>query len=165
MSDEFFLSIDRVNDRLLLGDDETYREDGAARQIQFIDFELAGPNYRGYDIFKLFRTNEMAPASDDELLAPDLRARFGRQAPAYSTQLTTAGLARLAAEVDGISVNKALLMKTDGDRMRATDLVTRAHDAGLEVYTWTLRPENRFLAPPHSRGSSPAAWGGPPASS
>ncbi len=91
--------------------------------------------------------------------APDLRARFGRQAPAYSTQLTTAGLARLAAEVDGISVNKALLMKTDGDRMRATDLVTRAHDAGLEVYTWTLRPENRFLAPPHSRGSSPAAWG------
>ena len=35
----------------------------------------------------------------------------------------------------------------------------RAHDAGLEVYTWTLRPENRFLAPPHSRGSSPAAWG------
>ena len=39
--------------------------DGAA---VFIDFELAGPNYRGYDIFKLFRTNEMAPASDDELL-------------------------------------------------------------------------------------------------
>ena len=23
--------------------------------ITFIDFELAGPNYRGYDIFKLFR--------------------------------------------------------------------------------------------------------------
>ncbi|KAH8094140.1 hypothetical protein JL720_4130 [Aureococcus anophagefferens] len=39
--------------------------DGAA---VFIDFELAGPNYRGYDIFKLFRTNEMAPASDAELL-------------------------------------------------------------------------------------------------
>ena len=26
--------------------------------ITFIDFELAGPNYRGYDIFKLFRTSK-----------------------------------------------------------------------------------------------------------
>ena len=34
----------------------------------FIDFELSGPNYRGYDIFKLFRTNEMSPVCDAELL-------------------------------------------------------------------------------------------------
>lgn len=33
-----------------------------------IDFELAGPNYRGYDIFKLFRTNSLPAASDESLL-------------------------------------------------------------------------------------------------
>ena len=32
--------------------------------ITFIDFELAGPNYRGYDIFKLFRTSKLPAASD-----------------------------------------------------------------------------------------------------
>ncbi|KAH8078541.1 hypothetical protein JL720_9739 [Aureococcus anophagefferens] len=38
--------------------------DGAA---VFIDFELAGPNYRGRDISSSSATNEMAPASDAEL--------------------------------------------------------------------------------------------------
>jgi len=38
--------------------------DGAAT---FIDFELAGPNYRGYDIFKLFRTAGPSPVSDQNL--------------------------------------------------------------------------------------------------
>mmetsp|Transcript_8315 Transcript_8315/g.26004 ORF Transcript_8315/g.26004 Transcript_8315/m.26004 type:complete len:266 (+) Transcript_8315:2-799(+) len=34
----------------------------------FIDFELSGPNYRGYDIYKLFRTKALPPVPDDELL-------------------------------------------------------------------------------------------------
>jgi glycerophosphoryl diester phosphodiesterase len=29
------------------------------------------------------------------------------------------------------------------------------HDAGLEVWTWTLRPENRFLPEESRRGSTP----------
>ena len=37
--------------------------------ITFIDFELAGPNYRGYDIFKLFRTSKLPAASDASLLS------------------------------------------------------------------------------------------------
>jgi len=92
--------------------------------------------------------------------APDLRAQFGRKALPYSAQLTSAGLARLAGEVDGISVDKSLLLTSERDgRVHATDLVARAHDAGLRVFTWTLRPENRFLAPGHRRGSSPRDWG------
>jgi glycerophosphoryl diester phosphodiesterase len=27
------------------------------------------------------------------------------------------------------------------------------------VFTWTLRPENRFLAPGHRVGTAPAEWG------
>jgi len=97
---------------------------------------------------------------EDRGSAPDLRARFGRRALPYSAQLTDAGLARLAREVDGISVNKSLLV-TDGPHgtVRATDLVRRAHDAGLSVFTWTLRPENRFLHPAHRVGRSPRDWG------
>ena len=37
--------------------------------VTFIDFELAGPNYRGYDIFKLFRTSKLPAASDASLLS------------------------------------------------------------------------------------------------
>ena len=34
-----------------------------------------------------------------------------------------------------------------------------AHEHGLSVFTWTLRPENRFLAPGHRVGAAPADWG------
>lgn len=92
--------------------------------------------------------------------APDLRARFGRRALPYAAQLTDAGLARLAREVDGVSVDKALLLADAGHgAARATDLVRRAHDRGLTVFTWTLRPENRFLHPAHRVGRSPRDWG------
>lgn len=92
--------------------------------------------------------------------APDLRARFGRKALPYSAQLTASGLARLAQDVDGVSVDKTLLLDagTDG-RVRVTDLVSRIHDSGMTAFTWTLRPENRFLAPAHRRGTVPRDWG------
>jgi glycerophosphoryl diester phosphodiesterase len=85
----------------------------------------------------------------------DLVARFGRKALPYSAHLTNAGLARLAEEVDGISVDKRLLLATDasGTVTGPTDLVARAHAVGLEVYTWTLRAENRFLARGFRRGT------------
>jgi glycerophosphoryl diester phosphodiesterase len=92
--------------------------------------------------------------------APDLVARFGRKALPYSAQLTGSGLARLAREVDGVSVDKTLLLDSGSDgTVRATDLVSRIHDAGLTAFTWTLRPENRFLAPGHRRGTAPRDWG------
>lgn len=86
--------------------------------------------------------------------APDLVARFGSRALPYSAQLTDAGLARLAKGVDGVSVDKSLLLRESG-----AALVARAHAAGLDVFTWTLRPENRFLAPEHRVGKSPRDWG------
>jgi glycerophosphoryl diester phosphodiesterase len=92
---------------------------------------------------------------------PDLVARYGRKALPYSAHLTAAGLARLAAEVDGISVDKKLLLRTDatGTVVGTTDLVERAHAAGLEVYTWTLRAENRFLGKGMRRGTAPSHFG------
>jgi glycerophosphoryl diester phosphodiesterase len=92
--------------------------------------------------------------------APDLVARFGRRALPYSEQLTEAGLARLAREVDGVSVDKSrLIVRAQDGSATTTSLVADAHAAGLQVFVWTLRPENRFLIAPHRRGASPRDWG------
>jgi len=95
--------------------------------------------------------------------AADLVARDGSAATPYSDQLTDAGLARLARDVDGISVDKSLLLTDATGSARApvgtTDLVARAHEHGLTVFTWTLRPENHFLAAGHRVGAVDADWG------
>lgn len=92
--------------------------------------------------------------------AADLVARDGSAATSYSEQLADAGLARLARDVDGISVDKSLLLDTSEDgRVGTSSLVTRAHELGLQVLTWTFRPENRFLTPGHRVGSGAADWG------
>ena len=91
----------------------------------------------------------------------DLVARDGARARTYAEHLTDAGLARLATEVHGISVNKQLLLDIDraGKLVGSTDLVDRAHEAGLSVYCWTLRPENRFLPRQLRSGARPGGHG------
>ena len=101
----------------------------------------------------------------------DLVLADGRAAAAYDAFVTEEGLFDLAGRVDGVSVGKARLV--DGARPAASagagagagapltgaDLVDAAHSAGLEIYTWTLRPENRFLTPRFRRGRARAAYG------
>ncbi|EAR25020.1 glycerophosphoryl diester phosphodiesterase [marine actinobacterium PHSC20C1] len=84
----------------------------------------------------------------------DLVARLGSQAPTYAEHLSDEGLSQLAREVDGISVDKKMLMVKDlaGSLTGTNDLVARAHAAGLQVFCWTLRAENRFL-PKNMRSS------------
>jgi glycerophosphoryl diester phosphodiesterase len=88
-------------------------------------------------------------------------ARHGAKARSYASYLTDDGLAELAAQVDGISVDKHILLTTDAASRRpgVTDLVTRAHAAGLSVFCWTLRAENQFLAKPLRLGSCASAFG------
>ncbi len=65
----------------------------------------------------------------------------------YAWYRSDAGLDLLAGRVDGISVAKANLLRVGvlGQALGPTNLVERAHARGLRVFTWTLRPENRFL--------------------
>jgi glycerophosphoryl diester phosphodiesterase len=78
----------------------------------------------------------------------DLVALHGSAARSYADHLSDAGLATLASEVDGVSVARKLILELDRAKkaVGVTDLVERAHAAGLEVYCWTLRAENKFLA-------------------
>lgn len=90
----------------------------------------------------------------------DLVAARGKDAPTYASQLTSAGLDRLAQEVDGVSLDKKLLLQeTGGKVVGPTDVVARAHERGLQVYTWTCRPENAFLAKSFRRGRDKTAFG------
>lgn len=89
-------------------------------------------------------------------------AAHGKDAALFSSYLTDEGLAALAASnIDGISVDKRMLLLTDkaGHATGTNDLVQRAHAAGLTVFSWTLRAENHFLAKNFHRGKSPRDFG------
>ena len=96
---------------------------------------------------------------DAEGAAPDLIEAQADAAPSYRSQLSDASLARLAEEVDGISPSALLLLDRDAGGIRTTDVVARAHRAGLSVFTWTLRPENAFLPAEFRRGRLARDWG------
>lgn len=78
----------------------------------------------------------------------------------YIDQISDDGLALLASEVDGISVDRNLVITTDvtGNMTGTTTIVERAHASGLRVFTWTLRAENRFLAPNHRLPGALGDW-------
>jgi glycerophosphoryl diester phosphodiesterase len=57
------------------------------------------------------------------------------------------GLRKIAEYADGIGPEKRLVVpvNADGSLGTPTDLVTRAHAAGLLVHVWTIRAEKEFL--------------------
>lgn len=83
----------------------------------------------------------------------DLVATMGRAAPSYRDAVTPRGLAAMGGQVDGISVNKRMLLEA------GNTIVPDAHAAGLRVFTWTCRPENAFLAAPYRAHGGKAAFG------
>jgi glycerophosphoryl diester phosphodiesterase len=67
----------------------------------------------------------------------------------------------MAGYARGIGVEKSLIIPRDGEGawLPPTDLVARAHAAGLLVHAWTFRAENYFLPLELRRGGDPAAHG------
>ncbi|MBU3994160.1 MAG: glycerophosphodiester phosphodiesterase [Actinobacteria bacterium] len=86
---------------------------------------------------------------------------LGNSAHSWPWYRSDEGLDSLVGRVDGISVAKADLLSFDarGRRTGATNLVERAHERGLVVYTWTLRPENAYLNAAHTRAGGKGAAG------
>jgi len=73
--------------------------------------------------------------------------------------VTDAGLRDIATYADGIGANRRLIVPAaaDGLLLPPTDLVRRAHAAGLVVHVWTLRNEPSFLSPSY-RGRPEAEY-------
>lgn len=71
--------------------------------------------------------------------------------------ISDARLKEIASYADGIGPDRRLVVPAgpDGRLLPPTDLVTRAHAAGLVVHVWTLRNEGVFLSP--SYNGDPAA--------
>lgn len=90
----------------------------------------------------------------------DEAARPGR-ARSYAWYRSDAGLDLLATKVDGVSVAKGNLIRLNalGRATGPTNLVQRAHARGLRVYTWTLRPENRYLSVRYQTSVRGGEWG------
>lgn len=88
-------------------------------------------------------------------------AAGGLRARSYSWYRTNRGLDELRGEVDGISVDKGSLIRTNafGRATGPSDLAERAHERGLSVFTWTLRPENRYLNIRYHSSLNGADWG------
>ncbi len=91
----------------------------------------------------------------------DLVATQGRAAPTYREQARPAGLDRLVGRVDGISVDKKMILAPDklGRATGPASVVADAHARGLRVFTWTCRPENVFLVGQFRRGRAKAEFG------
>lgn len=91
----------------------------------------------------------------------DLMTAQGKAAPTYPQIAQPAGLDALVGAVDGISVDKRMILAPDrrGRTTGPSPLVDNAHARGLRVYTWTCRPENRFLIAQFRTRGGPAQFG------
>lgn len=79
----------------------------------------------------------------------------------YADMLRGDGMKRIAAYADGVGPEKALIVPRDaeGRSITPTDLVDRAHAAGLKVHPWTFRAENHFLPLERRSAGTPAVHG------
>lgn len=91
----------------------------------------------------------------------DLETAQGRSAMTYRETAQPAGLDTLVGLVDGISVDKRMILAPDklGRLTGPTSVVSDAHERGLRVFTWTCRPENTFLIGQFRTSRDPGAFG------
>lgn len=106
---------------------------------------------------RLSRLSAFASARSVQLIAAD-----GGPADAphllYAAMLSDQGLADIARYAGIIGVEKSLIAPRDpaGRSLQPTDLIERAHGAGLRVFAWTFRAENYFLPAELRRGEPDA---------
>ena len=86
---------------------------------------------------------------------------FDRPGVTYASMISDSGLTRISTYAGAIGVEKTMLLPRDaaGRSLAPTDLIARAHEAGLKVHAWTFRAENTFLPLELRRGVDPAGRG------
>ncbi len=91
----------------------------------------------------------------------DLVSSLGKAAPTYAQTASPAGLDALVGALDGISVDKRMILMPDklGRMTGPSRVVADAHERSLRVFTWTCRPENTFLVGQYRSHGGKAAFG------
>lgn len=79
----------------------------------------------------------------------------------YAQMTKAEGLKALARHVDGVGLERGMVIPRDGDGNlgKPTAVVSDAHAAGLQVHVWTFRPENYFLPADRRSGDDLTARG------
>ena len=78
----------------------------------------------------------------------------------YDEELSDAGLDAFAGRLSGLSLDARYLVDlASGDTAAGQALVQRIHDRGLQVFAYTLRPENCFLPLEFRKGLDEGQWG------
>jgi glycerophosphoryl diester phosphodiesterase len=79
----------------------------------------------------------------------------------FADMVKPAGLAEVASYARAISPHKSMLIsrRSDGNLGTETGLIEAAHQAGLQVHSWTFRSENQYLPPALRNGSDPDSDG------
>ncbi len=127
--------------------------------------DRAGMNRRDAAVF--VQCFEIGPLQRLKTLSPLRRIQLmsAEGAPADQPQRSYAEMAQnlsaIAAYADGVGVEKAMIVPRAADDASAapTDLIARAHRAGLLVHAWTFRAENTFLPRELRSSADPAAHG------
>lgn len=112
--------------------------------------ELHTAGYRGEDAPVFIQSFEVEPLRRldgmTDIRLVQLVAAEGGPADdlsrSYAEMMAPNGLSAIARYADAIGVAIPLLLSGEG---QPTGLVEAAHEAGLKVHAWTLRPENAFL--------------------
>ncbi|WP_298226663.1 glycerophosphodiester phosphodiesterase family protein [Gryllotalpicola sp.] len=102
-------------------------------------------------------TSRLVIESFERPVLAKVRKRGVRGTRVLLTETAEALVDLTAGDLEGVSVERALLLDAEGHAR--PELVDLAHADGLAVFAWTLRPENAFLAPAHRRGDADAAFG------
>ena len=152
----YFLGIGHDLDELLIAELEAAGWADREDQLIIESFELGVLDRlraAGVKAQLVFLTESIGTPADEVAL--------GTGARSWPWYRSDEGLDLLVGRVHGISVAKADLLAFDGRGRKtgATDLVQRAHERGLIVYTWTLRPENAYLNAAHTRAGGKGAAG------
>jgi glycerophosphoryl diester phosphodiesterase len=116
---------------------------------------------QSFEVANLQRLRTMTPLPLIQLLGGprdqphDVAAAGG--ATTYGDMASDRGLAAIALYAKGIGPPKELIVPRaqDGQPSQPTDLVVRAHRAGLLVHPYTFRSDKEFLAPAY--GGDPTA--------
>jgi glycerophosphoryl diester phosphodiesterase len=127
----------------------------AALRLSDLDRADALVFIQSFEVANLKRLAALTKAPKIQLVSAD-GGPADDPATTYAAMTSNAGLAQIATYAAGIGPQKSMIIPqaADGTPLAATDLVTRAHAAGLALHPWTFRAENFFLPKDLRRGDS-----------
>ena len=146
-----------------------FRERGLSLEPPLVrSLKKAGLNRRSAPVFiQSFERTNLAVLRNDlnvktklVFLTSASGSPFG-DTKTYAQLTTPAGLAELAATIDGIGPDKLQVIPRNaaGKLESPTTLVADAHRAGLLVHPYTFRAENQFLPTDYRRGAVDSDYG------